>query len=32
MTIVPLTYVTPVWFVIPLIMIWDKRISGKMLQ
>ena len=32
MTIVPFTYVSPVWFVIPLIMIWDKRISGKMLQ
>lgn len=32
MTIVPFTYVSPVWFVIPLIMIWDRRISGKMLQ
>ena len=32
MTIVPFTYVAPVWFMIPLIMIWDKRISGKMLQ
>lgn len=32
MTIVPLTYVAPVWFVIPLIMIWDRRISGKILQ
>ena len=32
MTIFPFSYVSPVWFVIPLIMIWDKRISGKMLQ
>lgn len=32
MTIVPFTYVAPVWFVIPLIMIWDRRISGKILQ
>ena len=32
MTIVPFTYVAPVWFMIPLIMIWDRRISGKILQ
>ena len=32
MTIVPFTYVAPIWFMIPLIMIWDRRISGKMLQ
>ena len=32
MTIVQFTYVAPIWFMIPLIMIWDRRISGKMLQ
>ena len=32
MTIVPFTYVAPIWFMIPLIMIWDRRISGKILQ
>ena len=32
MTIVPFTYVAPVWFMIPQIMIWDRRISGKILQ
>ena len=32
MTIVPFTYVAPVWFVIPLIMVWDRRLSGNFLQ
>lgn len=29
LTIVPFTYVSTVWFVVPLIMIWDRRISGR---
>ena len=28
-TIVPFTYVSTVWFMIPLIMIWDRRLSGR---
>lgn len=30
MTIVPFTYVAPIWFVIPVILIWDKRLSKIM--
>lgn len=29
LTIVPFTYVSTVWFMIPLIMIWDRRLSGR---
>ncbi len=29
LTIVPFTYVSTVWFVVPLIMIWDRRLSGR---
>lgn len=28
-TIVPFTYVSTVWFMIPLIMIWDRRLNGR---
>lgn len=27
MTIVPFTYVTPLWFIIPILIIWDERIN-----
>lgn len=27
MTIVPLTYVMPIWIIIPLLLMWDKRIK-----
>lgn len=27
MTIVPLYYVTPIWIIIPLLLVWDERIN-----
>ena len=27
MTIVPFTYVMPIWIIIPLLLMWDKRIK-----
>ena len=29
-TIVPFTYVSALWFMVPLIMVWDKRIYGRL--
>lgn len=30
-TIVPFTYVSPLWLMIPLIMVWDRRLYGRLM-